>query len=452
MDKRKIKALVLYSGGLDSRLAVKILEEQGIEVLPVLFKLPFSCADCTIPFYKEVLEIDCTKGKLFDEYISLLKDPQFGFGTAINPCVDCKIFIFSKAKELMKEYGCDILASGEVLGERPMSQSIKWLDTIENKIGIEVLKPLSAKVLPETIYEKKGLVDRNKLYEIEGRRRIKQIELAKKFYLDFPSPGGGCVLCERAYASKVTDILENSKNFNANDLKLLKGFRHFRNNEKVILGRNENENNYLINFAKENNWGVIYPIKGPIGIYKDKKDETFTKELVAAYSKKENIEKFDKYKILLEIRPAKKGDLPTLYKLRDELLEYRSTTNKEYTFTESKKESSKKLINTYMKKDPALNIFYLAQIKRKTVGFIHLTKDEKPANGLQGYIQDLYIIPEFRGKGIGTKLLSKAKIWFGKLTYGLACDKEALDFYLKNNFIITNNVKDVYYLKVNIYK
>ena len=202
------KCIVMFSGGLDSRLCVKIMQEQGFEVLPVFFRLPFGCGccnemGCSFNFSQvqgiELKIFDCTKGKLFQEYMEVLKNPKFGRGTGVNPCRDCKIFMFKKAKEFADENEVDLIVTGEVLNERPMSQTKKALEIIEEESELKgrLLKPLSAKLFDETNAEKKGLVDRSKLYDIQGRQRNRQMELAKKFKIKYPSPAGGCLLCEK---------------------------------------------------------------------------------------------------------------------------------------------------------------------------------------------------------------------------------------------------------------
>lgn len=161
----KTKAVVLFSGGLDSRLAINLLQDQKIEVIALYFNLPFGTG-CCIPScafnFAQVQGIplkiiDCTKGKLFQKYIKTVKKPKYGYGTAINPCVDCRIFLLKKAKEIMKKEKADFVATGEVLNERPMSQTKNKLILTEKESGLQgkLLRPLSAKLLPETIAEKK---------------------------------------------------------------------------------------------------------------------------------------------------------------------------------------------------------------------------------------------------------------------------------------------------------
>ena len=293
---KKVKALVLLSGGLDSRLACKILQEQA-ETEAVLFILPFAggcCSDkfCVFKFCQEqeinLHIIDCTKGKLFDEYISMLRNPRFKRGTALNPCIDCHMFMLKKAKQLAEKLKSKIIATGEVLGERPLSQNKNALMLIEKELGFDILRPLSAKLLPETEAEKSGLIDRSRLLDIQGRQRSKQIELAKKYQISFPSPGGGCILCEKEYCKKLKEILDK-KDLTYKDIELLKQGRHFSKSQ-IILGRNKHENELL-----EKEQGVKVIPKQPAGTAlvkpADKKDKEKlieeAKSLIKKYSKHE---------------------------------------------------------------------------------------------------------------------------------------------------------------------
>ncbi len=311
--KDKIKALVLFSGGLDSRLVVKLLQEQGLELELLNFKLPFGCG-CSAQGNEEFARennlklaiIDCTKSSLFKEYLDVIKHPRYGRGAGMNPCIDCKIFMFRKAKEYAdsQKPKINIIATGEVLGERPMSQTSKALGIIDKEIGFELLRPLSAKLLPETQAEKKGLVDRNKLLGIQGRQRKLQIELAERYKIKYPSPGGGCLLCEEVYAARLKDIFEYEKSVTPEILSSLANFRHFRNPEtggKIILGRSEAENNLLEELNKKLAYNIIVPeeIPGPTALCEKKEDKELAEALIKAYSSKnlEERKKFENIKI-----------------------------------------------------------------------------------------------------------------------------------------------------------
>jgi tRNA-specific 2-thiouridylase len=309
--KNKVRAIVLFSGGLDSRLAIKLLQEQGIEVIALMFKLPFGggcCNDemCSLKFSQlqgtKLEIIDCTKGKLFNEYIKMLKKPVHGRGAGINPCIDCRIFIFKHAKSFLKKFKADFIATGEVLGERPMSQYRKAMEIIEEKSGLKdkLLRPLSAKLLPETPMEKTDLVKRNKLLSIQGRSRKPQIALAKKFKIDFPHPAGGCILCEKNYAPKLHDLFKHEKTIIPIKIQSLQSFRHFRIKDKIILGRNHKENLLLEKLNKKLKYQILIPkIPGPTILYKSKQDKQAAIKLQEAYSSSnpELRKKFEKYKL-----------------------------------------------------------------------------------------------------------------------------------------------------------
>jgi len=200
----------------------------------------------------------------------------------MNPCIDCRIFILKKAKEFADKKGIELIVTGEVLGERPMSQMKRAMNIIEKESGLKgrLLRPLSAKLLPETEAEKSGLVDREKFYDIQGRRRERQMILAKKFKISYPSPAGGCLLCEKLYCEKLKKILDK-KNLTYNDIQLLKIGRHFEAS-KIILGRNKKENELL---EKEKGIKIIPKQIGPTALIKDKKYKEKAKKLIQKYSK-----------------------------------------------------------------------------------------------------------------------------------------------------------------------
>ena len=300
------KALVLLSGGLDSRLACKIMQKQkNIEVEAVFFILPFGagcCADkyCVFRFcQKENIKlhvVDFTKDRLFKEYLSMIRKPKFSRGTALNPCIDCHTFMLKKAKILADKIKASIIITGEVLNERPLSQNKRALAVVENESGLKgkLLRPLSAELLEETDAEKSGLIDRNKLLDIKGRNRAKQIELAKKYKIDFPTPGGGCLLCEKLYCEKLKPIL-NNKNLSYNDIMLLSIGRHFENS-RIILGRNKEENLFL---EKEQGIKIIPKAPGPTALIrqdKETKEGKDEKEKLIAGARK-LMQKYSKHKI-----------------------------------------------------------------------------------------------------------------------------------------------------------
>ncbi len=253
----KRKALALLSGGLDSTLAVKVMLDQGIEVEALNFTSPFcTCTGKNTGCKSEAVRV----AEEFDipikvmnkgiEYLEIVRNPKHGYGKAINPCIDCRIFLLRKAKEYMAESGADFVITGEVLGQRPMSQRRDTLRTIERESGLEglLLRPLSAKHFAPTIPETEGWVDREKLLSIQGRSRKEQMELADELDVkNYPCPAGGCMLSEVSFAPKVRDIFEHSDQLDMRDFRLLKLARHFRlgPQTKLLVGRNELENSTL---------------------------------------------------------------------------------------------------------------------------------------------------------------------------------------------------------------
>lgn len=305
-----IKALVLYSGGLDSRLVIKILEEQGMIVEAVYFSLPFGegCCNnlsCVFNFaQKENVKlniIDCTKGRLFKEYMEIIKNPSYGRGKALNPCKDCRIFMLKKAKELAESIGAEIIATGEVLSQRPFSQNKQHLDLIERKAGLEkrILRPLSAKLLPKTVYEENNLINRSKLLGIQGRGRKDQITLAKQYNIKYPDPGGGCLLCDKRYVEKLRSILND---ISIEKIRLISNGRMFKGEGIIILGRDDNENNNLISLNNMLKYNILYPDNGPVILFENILDENLANDLMEAYSGNDLLlrKKYDCYKVIKE--------------------------------------------------------------------------------------------------------------------------------------------------------
>lgn len=249
---KRPRALALLSGGLDSVLAIKLIQEQGVEVEAINFITPFS-------IHVEnnlVLEIAKNMGihvKVVDlglEYLRVIRRPKFGYGKYMNPCIDCRIFMLKEAKKYAEEIGAQFIVTGEVLDERPMSQNIKALMIIEEESSLKgrILRPLSAKLLPETVVEKEGIIDRSRLLDIRGRSRKRQLILAKELGItSYEWPSGGCLLTYREFSVKLQDLLEYKKRISLNDLKLLRVGRHFRYlDNKIIVGRNYEENQKLL--------------------------------------------------------------------------------------------------------------------------------------------------------------------------------------------------------------
>ncbi|MBI3316179.1 MAG: hypothetical protein HYZ87_04320 [Candidatus Omnitrophica bacterium] len=269
----RVKALGMVSGGLDSTLATKVLLDLGVEVEGINFSTGFCVTEHTRNFKSdqdrptrphEALRLAAElKFKLHiidisKDYLPVVTDPKFGYGANLNPCIDCRIFMFKRMRKLMDEMGAQFMFTGEVLGQRPMSQHREALKTIETESGLNglVLRPLSAQLLDPTIPEIKGWVDRSRLLSLVGRSRKPQMELAREKGLEnYPQPAGGCCyLTDPQYAAKLQDIFDHKgkNNLTHEDVLLLKVGRHFRVSPrlKVITGRNERENNFLKSYEK----------------------------------------------------------------------------------------------------------------------------------------------------------------------------------------------------------
>jgi len=255
-EEKKKKVVALLSGGLDSQLAIKMMQEQGFDVSAVAIKTPFCDFDCgrgcgfEIRERADDLDVNLKTVYLGDEYIEMLKKPKHGIGAGFNPCVDCRSMMFDAAKKHMEEIGAEFIISGEVLGQRPMSQHAPALRTIENESDLvgKIVRPLSAALLPETDPEKDGLIKRENLGMIRGRTRRGQLDMAKKYGIENPpNAGGGCLLTEPHFGIKAKDLFSHTKNPTINDIDLLKIGRHFRLDEetKFIVGRNKDENEMI---------------------------------------------------------------------------------------------------------------------------------------------------------------------------------------------------------------
>lgn len=254
-----VKGVLLYSGGLDSLIAAKLLMEQGIEITGLHCILPYYPPDLDVETLKSVklanqIGLKLVHYRCGEEYINMLKNPRHGYGKEINPCIDCKIFFLKKASELMYELGADFVATGEVVGQRPMSQLKHTLIHIEKESGLvgRLIRPLSAKILKPSTAELEGKVDRNKLLDINGRGRKRQFELADHYGItDFDLPAGGCLFTDRNIALRIRDAFENGNKISSLNLYLLKTGRHFRlnNSLKIIVARNQVESEELEKYS-----------------------------------------------------------------------------------------------------------------------------------------------------------------------------------------------------------
>lgn len=253
-----IRAIALISGGLDSILAARLIQRQQVRVLPLKFNIPFSSSSDYAYNAARNLGEELAGADLGEEFLEIIKNPKYGFGSNMNPCIDCKILMLRKAKELLGKWDAKFVITGEVLGQRPMSQNRQTLQVIEKKSGLEglLLRPLSAKLLPESIPEKNGWVKRDCLMGFSGRTRKPQIELANSMGIkDYPNPAGGCLLTDPGFAKRLKESL-GREGLSLKNIELLKIGRHFRiaENTKLVVGRDEQENKKLEGLAAEDDF------------------------------------------------------------------------------------------------------------------------------------------------------------------------------------------------------
>ncbi len=258
-------AIALFSGGLDSSLAILLILKQNIEVTALTFLTHFGCdivdkSSCSADPYpvSEKFGFNVRLVHLGQKFVDMVINPEYGYGKNMNPCIDCRILMLREAKQYMDLVGADFIITGEVIGQRPKSQYRNSLNTVirESNLKGYLVRPLSAKLLPETIPEQNGLLDRNLLEDISGRSRKRQMALAEEFGLeDYPSPAAGCLLTDPAYSQRLKDLIDHAPKVDFNDLNLLRVGRHFRLNEqaKIIVGRNEEENAKIVKYAKPGN-------------------------------------------------------------------------------------------------------------------------------------------------------------------------------------------------------
>jgi len=250
----KIKGIGLFSGGLDSILAAKVIEGLGVEVTCVAFETPFFDA-IKAKAIAHKIGLPLIVMNITDEHLCMLEAPRYGYGRNMNPCIDCHILMLKKAGQVMEEAGADFLFTGEVLGQRPMSQGKQSLHVVASRSGYGgyVVRPLSAKLLAETIPEKEGKIDREKLLDIQGRSRKRQIEMARNYGISgYSSPAGGCLLTDPIFAKRLKDLFEHRSDRDVRDIELLKYGRHLRLSQdvKAIVGRREGENNTIEDLSR----------------------------------------------------------------------------------------------------------------------------------------------------------------------------------------------------------
>lgn len=284
MNPPLIKAIGLFSGGLDSMVALKVIEEQGIEVEAVSFVTPFFGDKEKLARMAKDNAINLTIIDFSKDYIQMVKSPRYGYGKAMNPCIDCKISMLKAADKYAREVGAHFVFTGEVVGLRPMSQNSKALQTILTQSGLDkkLVRPLSGKLLPPTEAEENGWLDREKLLDISGHSRERQLDLARHFNLTgYGTPAGGCLLSDKQYAKRLGDLLQIKKRTAPQDIRILKAGRYFRVDKNIIIvGRNQEENEKLETLQQKHDW-LFHPknAKGPITLLRGTKN---TKALYTA--------------------------------------------------------------------------------------------------------------------------------------------------------------------------
>jgi tRNA-specific 2-thiouridylase len=319
MKKNSIKAVALVSSGLDSLLAAKIVKDMGIDVQGVCFIFQFDHLEKkfkngAVESLFQPLGIPITAIDISEEYLPILKNPKHGFGSAVNPCIDCHLYMLKRAKEIMDESGCQFLITGEVVGQRPMSQTKPTLFHMNKVLGFKdlILRPLSAKLLPPTLPENEGWVDRERLYGISGRSRKPQLALTKELGIThFSAPAGGCILTDPNYARRVKAFFEHrgKEDITVEELKLMRVGRHFWPNShlQVIVGRDESDNLALEPYRK-GRW-AFYPEndKGPLVLASGIQDEA-DKEIAAGITARYCSGNDPSFRIIFE-HDVEKGEL-----------------------------------------------------------------------------------------------------------------------------------------------
>ncbi len=322
-----MKAVSLFSGGLDSLLAVCLIKDQGIEVVGVNFVSPFFGADPANLKAAKRLGIEYREIEIGPAFMEILKNPVYGYGKHYNPCIDCHGFMLKQAGRFMEEIGASFLITGEVLGERPMSQNKAALQKVEKLSGYPglVLRPLSALLLEPTIPEKDGWIDRSRLLDISGRSRARQMQLAEHYQItQYPTPAGGCLLTQENFSKRLRKVFSVHPDVNADELEILKVGRHFYLNDDLLLvvGRNHNENERLNKIARPGDYLFkVTDRPGPLGLLRvfndaDTAELNLAAAIVARYSDSRDLElanmamTHDQETTLLTIRPMQPEEVP----------------------------------------------------------------------------------------------------------------------------------------------
>lgn len=310
------KAVVLYSGGLDSSLALSIVKEWGVTIFPLHISHKLLSGQ-KLPVVSDLKIVDVT-----EEFAQIVQKPEYGYGKNLNPCIDCRILMLKKAKEYMAEVKADFVVTGEVLDQRQMSQRLDTLMLIEKKAGLEgmVVRPLCGALLPPTIPEQEGMINHKDLLKIKGRSRRLSLEIAKNRNItDFLSPSGGCLLTDPGFCRRLADVLRFQETIGTFDIELLKIGRHFRiaPEAKLIVGRNEEENKRIEEMADESYILFYVPDTGSPNalLLGEKKYAKTAAAITARYSDKKKepkVEVFFKHKgkeAKIEVKPVDDEEL-----------------------------------------------------------------------------------------------------------------------------------------------
>jgi tRNA-uridine 2-sulfurtransferase len=312
----QVKAIALYSGGLDSTLAILQMMKYGVEVEAVTFMTHFGCdatdsSSCgSDPFpAAQKFGFKVKLSHLGQKFFDIVKNPRFGHGKNMNPCIDCRLIMIAEVKHYIDMAGGDFVITGDVLGERPMSQRRFALDLVARECGLEgrLVRPLSGQLLPPTIPEKEGKIKREWLLNIEGRSRQRQMRLAEEFGLtEYPSPAGGCLLTDKRYSDRLRDLLKSNPETDFNDLNLLRVGRHFRlgPKTKLVVGRDESENNIIQSlYLSDDILLEAIDFKSPLGLLRGEINDNILDQaasIVARYSDGK-----DEANLSVEIRSSK---------------------------------------------------------------------------------------------------------------------------------------------------
>lgn len=318
-----VQAVALLSGGLDSSLAIALVKEQGVEVEALHFvsvfngSAPETPGVCRPLRVARELDVAARLINFTHDQLPIVQEPPHGYGSNMNPCIDCHMTMLRRASEMLRDDGPRFIVTGEVVGQRPMSQRAPVLERIDRETGLGglILRPLSAKLLPPTIPEEKGWVDREKLLDISGRSRKRQLELAQRYGItQHGSPAGGCLLTDPAFSVRLRDLLQEAqgRDLDLSDVHLIKVGRHFRldASTRVVVGRNERENGVIVTFSRpEDLLLTTRDAPGPTALLRgDASEESIrtAAALTARYSKLR-----EEPSVAVTVGPGRKGEATT---------------------------------------------------------------------------------------------------------------------------------------------